>query len=43
MIVKGRKVHIVEQKGYNLLLWQDRGLTYALVSDLSLDELKKII
>lgn len=43
VIVKGRKVHIVEQKGYNLLLWQDRGLTYALVSDLSLDELKKII
>ncbi|HBR21142.1 MAG TPA: hypothetical protein DD713_01015 [Nitrospiraceae bacterium] len=41
--VKGRKVRIVEQKGYNLLLWQDRGLTYALVSDLSLDELKKII
>jgi len=41
--VRGKKVRVVEQKGYNLLLWRDRGLTYALVSDLSLDELKKII
>lgn len=43
VILKGKKVHIVEQKGYNLLLWQDRGVTYALVSDLSIEELKKII
>ena len=41
--VRDKKVRIVEQKGYNLLLWQDSGLTYALVSDLSFDELKKII
>ena len=41
--VRGKKVRIMEQKGYNLLLWQDRGLTYALVSDLNLEELKKII
>lgn len=40
--VRGKKMRIVEQKGYNLLLWQDRGLTYALVSDLNFDELKKI-
>lgn len=41
--VSGKKVHVLERKGYNLLLWQERGLTYALVSDLSLEELKKII
>lgn len=43
VMIKGKKVHVVERKGYNLLLWQERGLTYALVSDLGIDELKKII
>ncbi|MBI4686310.1 MAG: DUF4367 domain-containing protein [Nitrospirae bacterium] len=43
VIVKDKKVRIVEQKGYNLLLWQERGISYALVSDLSIDKLKKII
>lgn len=43
VVLKGKKVHVVEQKGYNLLLWQDRGVTYVLVSDLNIDELKKTI
>ncbi|MBI4848206.1 MAG: hypothetical protein HY808_06455 [Nitrospirae bacterium] len=43
VIVKDKKVHVVERKGYNLLLWQERGVTYALVSDLSIEELKKTL
>jgi len=43
VIIKGKKVHVVEQKGYSLLLWQEKGITYALVSDLSIEELKKTI
>lgn len=43
VMLKGRKTILVEDKGFNLLLWQERGLTYALVSDLSLEEIKKLI
>lgn len=43
VIIKGKKVHIVEEKGFNVLLWLERGITYALVSDLNMEELEKII
>lgn len=41
-IVKGRKVRFVEDRGYNLLLWKERGLSYALISDLDASEIKKV-
>lgn len=43
VMIRDKKVRIVQQKGFNLLLWQERGITYALVSDLGIEELKKII
>jgi len=43
VILRGKKIHIVEHKGYNLLLWQERGVTHVLVSELSIEKLKRII
>ncbi len=43
VMVKGRKLFLLEDRGYNLLLWQDKGLTYTLVSELPMDEIKKLI
>lgn len=41
--IGGRKARIIEDRGYNLLMWQERGLTYSLVSGLSIEEIKKLI
>lgn len=43
VVLNSWKMHIVENRGYNLLLWQEKGLTYVLVSELTLEEIKKII
>lgn len=36
VMIRDKKVRIVKQKGFNLLLWQEQGITYALVFDLAL-------
>lgn len=41
--IGGRRARIIEDRGYNLLMWQERGLTYSLVSELSIEEIKKLI
>lgn len=43
VMLKGRRMRLVEEKGYSLLLWQERNLTYALVSELNIEEIKKLI
>jgi hypothetical protein len=43
VVLNNRKMHIVENRGYNLLLWQEKGLTYVLVSELTFEEIQKII
>ena len=42
VLVKDRKVRLVEDRGYTLLLWQERGLSYALISDLDVNEIRKV-
>lgn len=42
VMLKNRKVYSAD-RGYNVLLWQERGLTYFLVSELSIEEIKKLI
>ena len=41
--IGARRARIIEDRGYNLLMWQERGLTYSLVSELSIEELTKLI
>ena len=43
VLLGGKEMLFIEERGYNLLLWQDRGLTYALVSELSFEEIKRLI
>ena len=43
VVLNNRQMHLVEDRGYNSLLWQEKGLTYVLVSELTLEEIKKII
>jgi len=43
VVINKRQMHFVEDRGYNLLLWQEKGLTYVLVSELTLEEIKKAI
>jgi len=43
VIIHGKRMKIVEKNGFSLLLWQEKGITYALVSGLDAEELKKII
>lgn len=43
VMIHGKRMKIIEKNGFNLLLWQEKGITYALVSDLDTEELKKII
>ncbi|MEX1137748.1 MAG: DUF4367 domain-containing protein [Bacteroidota bacterium] len=42
-IVSGNSVFLYDSKGCNILLWQQRGLVYALISDLSEEELVAIV
>ena len=35
----GRTFYTQEVRGYQVLLWQERGMAYALVADLGWDEL----
>ena len=39
MVLKNRKMILLEKKGYNLLLWEDKGVTHTLVSELSVEEI----
>jgi len=43
VMLNNRKMHLVEDRGYNMLLWQDKGLSYVFVSELTLEEIKKLI
>lgn len=43
VILGHKEMLFVEERGYSLLLWQERGLSYALVSELSFEEIKKLI
>lgn len=43
VMIGDKEIHFVEQRGFNMLLWQERGVTYALVSQLGIEELKKIL
>jgi anti-sigma factor RsiW len=43
VVLNNRQMHLVEDRGYNSLFWQEKGLTYILVSELTLEEIKKII
>lgn len=43
MVLKNRKMILLEKKGYNLLLWENKGVTHTLVSELSMEEIKKLI
>ncbi len=43
VIIGGKAMLFVEERGYNLFLWQEKGLTYALVSELGLKEIKRLI
>lgn len=43
VVLSGKKIRLIEEKGYNLLMWQEGGLTYSLVSELSMEEIKKLI
>lgn len=43
MVLKNRKMILLEEKGYNLLLWEDKGVTHTLVSELSMEEIKNLI
>lgn len=41
--VNGKKLNVVEDRGYNLFLWDDKGVISILVSELGIDEIKQII
>ena len=43
MVLKNRNMILLEKKGYNLLLWKDKGVTHTLVSELSMEEIQKLI
>lgn len=41
--LKGRRMRYMEDQGYTVLIWQDGGLTYALVSALSVEEIQEAL
>ncbi len=43
VILKDKKILLLEDRGYNLLLWQEKDLKYTLVSELSMEEITKIM
>jgi hypothetical protein len=43
IVLKNRKMILIKKKGYNLLLWEDKGLTHTLVSELGMEEIKNLI
>lgn len=43
VMLENRKVYVKEIKGYTIALWEDRGLSYVLVSELSFEEIKRLI
>jgi anti-sigma factor RsiW len=40
---KNRRMVLIEEKGYNLLLWEDKGLTYTLITELDIEDIIEII
>ncbi len=42
VMLKNMKLLWVENRGYNLILWQDKGLTYTLVSELNIEDIKNL-
>jgi anti-sigma factor RsiW len=39
-VIAGHPVRLTSYKGYNVAVWEDRGLVHALVADVSQDNLK---
>jgi len=43
VMLKGKGVYPFEERGYHLLVWEEEGLNYILVSELSINELQVLI
>ena len=42
VVVSSHSIHLTVYKGFNVAVWEDRGLTHALVADVSQDNLKAL-
>lgn len=41
--LKGRRLYVEQKNGYSIVFWKEKGLVYALVSELDLNEIKKVL
>lgn len=42
VIIQDKKAYVLHRSGYTILLWEDRGLMYSLVTEMDVKEIKKI-
>lgn len=42
VMLKDKKAYVLHRSGYTILLWEDRGLMYALVSEMDAEQITKI-
>jgi len=42
VIIQDKKAYVLHRRGYTILLWEDRGLIYSLVTEMDVKEIKKI-
>lgn len=43
VMLKGKSVYLSEDRGYHLLAWKEGGINYVLVSELSMNEIQRLI
>jgi anti-sigma factor RsiW len=42
VMLKDKKAYVLHRSGYTIMLWEDRGLMYALVSEMDVEQIQKI-